>query len=226
MPRLKSDPITESKIRQYLAEKDDFAFELHCLRELNKRTMRIEHGGTYPDPVTGKSRQFDFRLMIRRRDGRRISVALECKNLKPNFPLLVSRVPRITSEAFHQTLIRESDRAIVARIRPIACGTRAYRGPISSYPLGEHVGKATAQIGESFSSVELYADDSEVHENGRRHSGLRTSSCPMRPQRSMMTNAIVMSGLFCRSWLSLTKHCGRSITIRLEKKFKVLVRLK
>lgn len=104
MAKLKSDAITMADIQGYLSANDDFAFELRCLRELRKRPIIIFHGGTYSDPVTGKNRQFDFRLELKPEKQLRVNIPLECKNLKANFPLLVSRVPRLASEAFHHIL--------------------------------------------------------------------------------------------------------------------------
>jgi hypothetical protein len=104
MAKLKADPINKIDIQSYLAGNDDFVFEMRCLRGLQNRPVSVSHAGTYSDPVTNKNRQFDFRVKIAIQDYA-ISLAVECKNLKPNFPLMISRVPRTINEAFHELLL-------------------------------------------------------------------------------------------------------------------------
>jgi hypothetical protein len=169
MAKLKPDPIAVADVQAYLAANDDFAFELRCLRELRKRAIGVSHGGTYSDPVTGKHRQFDFRLKITPEPQLRVNVPLECKNLKANFPLLVSRVPRLAEEASHQVLVPRSTGHI--QVQPIQGGlallnpseTKTMSAPDSIYAQGAPVGKSTAQLGRT-AGGDLTADDSEVHE--------------------------------------------------------------
>jgi hypothetical protein len=172
MPKLKSDTIDKNTILQYLVDNDDFAFEVRCLRELRKRQLKVSHAGTYSDPVTNKNRQFDFRLELDH-DLFRIAIALECKNLKPNFPLLISRLPRLEQEAFHQLLIPSVDEPEASdffgslRTSPrkilFPSETVFLQAPHCPYAEGEMVGKSTVQIGRHVSG-ELYGDDSEVYE--------------------------------------------------------------
>src|SRR5437763_15331085 len=82
---------------EYLKSQDDFAFELEILRSCQVGGFEVRHGGAYQDPVTRKDRQFDIRLM-HHKDRSVVKLAIECKNLKPNFPLLVSRIPRLLEE--------------------------------------------------------------------------------------------------------------------------------
>jgi hypothetical protein len=169
MAKLKPDPVGLAEIQGYLAANDDFAFELRCMRELKKRHIEISHGGTYSDPVTGKNRQFDFRLKLQASPQLRFAIPLECKNLKANFPLLVSRVPRLEKESFHHLLAPrlrdhihvEGPKDTVISMNPSETITMS--SPTSIYQVGEMVGKSTVQIGRA-QSGDLHGDDSEVHE--------------------------------------------------------------
>ena len=162
MAKLKPDEIPERIIRQYLLEKDDFAFELRCLQELTARSLRVSHGGTYSDPVTNKPRQFDFQILLGPSLPFRISIALECKNLKKNFPLLVSRVPRRDEEANHQLLVGPMEEGYPI-LKAIAHCERLVITSSLLYPRNDLVGKSTVQIGVN-QSGELHGDDAEVHE--------------------------------------------------------------
>lgn len=170
MPKLKPDVITSLTLEQYLRENDDFAFEIACMRELQKRpAIKVAHAGTYSDPITSKNRQFDFRIEFAPLNHLRIGVALECKNLRPNFPLMISRLPRLQEESFHQLLIpAEEENHSHGFIIPATRLMRPSRevrldAPTSPYNEGEMVGKATAQIGQT-QQGEFHSDDSEVYE--------------------------------------------------------------
>src|SRR5437867_2805954 len=103
--QLVAQPIEVADLSEYLKTDDDFAFELEILRScLKGGGFNVEHGGAYRDPVTGKDRQFDIRLSISK-ERCVVRLAIECKNLKSNFPLMVSRVPRRAQENFHDVMI-------------------------------------------------------------------------------------------------------------------------
>jgi hypothetical protein len=165
-----STPLTASDIDAYLATADDFAFELRCFREIKKfPTLSVMHGGSYPDPVTGKSRQFDFRVWLSV-PSLRISFAIEAKNLKPYAPLLVSRVPRPAEEALHDVLVRNdpTGQQIVYTpgqppmpLYPSKTVTR--HAPYSPYGVGEPVGKTIALIKQT-SPGSYQGIDAEVYE--------------------------------------------------------------
>jgi hypothetical protein len=58
----KNDPIDQADRIAYLEKVSDFAFELRCLERLTKLGFQCQHGGSYTDPVTNKTRQFDLRV--------------------------------------------------------------------------------------------------------------------------------------------------------------------
>lgn len=99
--RTKAGPIGEDDLTKYLDEYSDFAFELKTLEKLNAHGFNCEHSGTYDDPITKVPREFDLRA-TRTIDRFRVRLAVECKNLKADFPLLILCVPRRPEEAFHE----------------------------------------------------------------------------------------------------------------------------
>ena len=103
MAKLKNDPITAKDLADFVSGSSDFGFEMAVLARLVEEGFSCSHSGTYRDPVTGKIRQFDIRAFIDRGDST-LALAVECKNLRPNNPLLLSAVPRTSAEAFHDIL--------------------------------------------------------------------------------------------------------------------------
>jgi hypothetical protein len=88
----------QSDFEQYLSEESSFGFELECvraIRDLSKSHMvlnyDITHGGTYVDPNTGKTRQYDVQATLVQ-GNIVLACAIECKRLDKSFPLLVSCV--------------------------------------------------------------------------------------------------------------------------------------
>src|SRR6266576_3513075 len=153
---LKTDAITETALNDFVAKDSDFGFEMRVLRQLRDLQFECLHSGMYQDPVSGKIRQFDIRA--RRKKGNcRLELAVECKNLRANYPLLLSSVPRTTTESFHQLI--EHDNTVmkfVSRVRSVQ--------PSSAYNAGEVVGKKTNQVGYDARSGDLLTDDSPTFE--------------------------------------------------------------
>jgi hypothetical protein len=104
MGQIIDEPMSADDLEKYLAGDGDFAFEMKVLKALNILPFKCEHGGTYIDPVTKLPREYDIRAEAR--DGfSSFYLAVECKNLKANSPLLVSCVPRRGSEARHDVVV-------------------------------------------------------------------------------------------------------------------------
>src|SRR5580700_9207711 len=91
--------ITAADISDYLASADDFAFEREVYSVAKGLGFHTQHAALYIDPVTGKPRQFDVRASIAPGQNK-VALAIECKSLTMDFPLLVSCVPRETNESF------------------------------------------------------------------------------------------------------------------------------
>jgi hypothetical protein len=154
-PQLRKEPITLGDIKEYLQTTDDFRLEVEVFRGCLTAGFTAEHGGSYRDPVTGLNRQFDVRAFYA--DGCRfLRMAIECKNLWENFPLVVSRIPRRSGENTHQVLLSAQGSG----------GPRFALHELRNglFPRGEPVGKSTAQIGRRQNDKAFYVGDSEVYE--------------------------------------------------------------
>jgi len=166
MAKLKSDPIVQSDLLEYLNSYSDFSFELAVLKMLRERGLECEHGGHYEDPVTNKSREFDIRAKKTIKQYR-IRMAIECKNIRENFPILISCVPRHEQESYHQiSLVSEpkNDSAMVAlSIHQSRARTLSIRDQHSMYKALEPVGKSTVQVGRGTDNA-ISANDSELFE--------------------------------------------------------------
>jgi hypothetical protein len=162
--KLQDVKIGRTELVEYLDTSSDFAFELRCLELLSNQGFSCKHGGSYTDAVTKKSRQFDIRAE-KAHEKLRVRCAVECKNLKASFPLLVSCVPRSDDESFHD-LVFAFDPKGVKRPTPLeAFGKNCQHvrvGPReSTYAVGAPVGKSCAQVGKGQDGSPV-ANDADV----------------------------------------------------------------
>lgn len=169
MPKLANGAVTAADIEQYLKSYSDFAFELSVLSTLTRIGLHCRHSGTYEDPVTQKTREFDFRAESKPapKDGQAIvRLAIECKNLRPNYPLVVHRVARAAKEAFNDVVWSSKDSS-KDPLNVIYTLKRSYgkrirlRGDQSLYPPGQPVGKSSDQVGKR-PDGELVTGDQDV----------------------------------------------------------------
>jgi hypothetical protein len=94
--------IAAQDIRNVIESVDDFGHELRVRRVLRgHRDGTLHHGGTYIDPVTGKPRQFDLRWHLFQEEGVAINLAIECKNISSDVPIVISGLERRPNESFH-----------------------------------------------------------------------------------------------------------------------------
>jgi hypothetical protein len=143
MAKLKTDPITAEDLEEFVRTSSDFAFEMQVLKQLRELGFECSHSGTYQDPVTGKVRQFDIRAVRSQRQST-LALAVECKNLRENSPLLISAVPRTPAESFHNVIVCLPSQ--VNTLLHIEEKRHAYRP-------GEMAGKKTDQVGRDVSGV-------------------------------------------------------------------------
>jgi len=165
--KLKSGAITISDLKDYLGTHSDFAFELRVLEMLKRFGLECEHGGHYEDPVTKKSREFDIRASGNYEKAR-VRLAIECKNIRENFPILVSCVPRHEHESYHQVAIMSEPSSTVNGVRLSSLhvprsDSISIRGDYSLYKAGELVGKSTSQVGRATDNS-IVANDVELYE--------------------------------------------------------------
>jgi len=135
----KGDPIAAQDLAEFVGSNSDFAFEMRVVAQLRALGFECSHSGTYRDPVTDKIRQFDIRA-IAHRGNSTLALAVECKNLRPNNPLLLSAVPRTTPESFHNLLEWNAQNLIMHT------SVRSVTGRDSAYRPQEMVGKKTHQV--------------------------------------------------------------------------------
>lgn len=160
MPKLRENPIGPADLEEYLKSESDFSFELRVLRMLRARGLECEHGGLYEDPVTKKSREFDIRV-VARINGYCVRLAIECKNVREYFPLLISCVPRHPDESYHEVAIIAEPRTTAA---PRAQVVRV-RGNDSCYRPLSAVGKSLVQVGRMADKEEtLYTSEEGIFE--------------------------------------------------------------
>lgn len=151
--QLKPTAITEADISLYLKDADDFQFEMEIFRLCQTNRFGASHGGIYFDPDLGKDRQYDIRA--RGQNGNCVvKLAVECKNLRNNNPLIVSRVPRLLSESTHNVIKSQEH---LSENHPVPLG----QSPI--FRQHEPVGKSTVQLGRALSSNEWVTGDEEVY---------------------------------------------------------------
>ena len=149
MAKIQPDSITAHDLETFVNEQSDFTFEMQVLAQAWQLGFRCSHAGTYRDPVTDKVRQFDIRA-IREENPKRLVLTIECKNIRENYPLLISAVPRTASEAFHDLIHTPQDAVRASVITQIA--------EHSFYRPGEMVGKRTDQVGRLTNGT-LSSDD-------------------------------------------------------------------
>ncbi len=169
MAKLKPDAISKSDLLEYLNSYSDFSFELAVLKMLRGRRIDCEHGGHYEDPVTNKSREFDIRA-TKTIDRFRVRMPIECKNIRENFPILISCVPRQQDETYHQiALVSEptkKDREsyiIPFHLQQPRAVTLSINEQHSLYKVNEPVGKSTVQVGRAMDNS-VSSNDSELYE--------------------------------------------------------------
>jgi hypothetical protein len=140
MAKLQPTPITAKDLDDFTANNSDFDFEMNVLALLQNAGLQCRHAGTYRDPVTDKIRQFDMRAFLHNGEYT-LAMAVECKNFRPNNPLLISAMPRSQEEGFHNVLYyRERQTYTDFSVLSI-------NGTSSAYKPGEMVGKKTDQVG-------------------------------------------------------------------------------
>jgi hypothetical protein len=157
MAKLKKDPITAQDLTDFVDSDSDFGFEMRVLKHLRAEGFSCSHSAAYRDPVTGKIRQYDIRAHRDRVD-LTLALAVECKNLRTNSPLLLSAVPRTHDESFHDIIYFRSE--------PIYQHRETVHTPGNSrvYKAGEMVGRKTDQVGRDEHSGDLTSNDEATFE--------------------------------------------------------------
>lgn len=166
MAKLQDIAIAANDIREFADGSSDFGFELRVLSGLESGAIDCEHSGTYDDPVTNKPRQFDIRAMLDL-DTCCVRLAIECKNLRENFPLVVFQVPRSEKESYHDLIFSHEPQhhghGFASPLTETHGSMLRLRKEHSFYKPGEYVGKSCSQVGRAISG-ELTGNDAEVYD--------------------------------------------------------------
>lgn len=157
MAKLREEPIKKEDIKEYLDSYSDFSFEVSILQKLCSQGFKCDHSGTYVDPISSKVREFDIRarkqLFIDSNLEVNISFSIECKNLRPNFPLLIHCMPRQKSESWLD-LIRANKGTLLS--------VTSDRNECP-YIMDGWVGKSCDQIGRRYGNDnEIIGNDADV----------------------------------------------------------------
>jgi hypothetical protein len=151
--------MTPAEVKKAIEDGDDFGHEMrvgHLLHHASLLTRgsgtnpgiveQLRHGGAYKDPLTGKSRQFDYRCRISRFGQATwlldsVWLAVECKNLHHDSPLVICGRSRTDDEAYHGVIASWKD--------DVNCPfstTDQICGPQSLYKPAEFVGKSVLRL--------------------------------------------------------------------------------
>jgi hypothetical protein len=96
-------PLQRSDLVSHVSSGSSFSFEMAVKARLVRLGFSCIHGGTYLDPIQKKFRQFDVHA-TKRMDPRRLHLAVECKHVTSERPLLAYVTHRAAREAWHETI--------------------------------------------------------------------------------------------------------------------------
>ena len=165
-PKLLTEkPVNIDTIKRYLAEQSDFAFEMEILQIVKMRCAgQTSWGGIYYDHNTGKQREYDIRSEIPVNPYKLdswIELAIECKNIRSYYPLVISCTKRTLSEQKND-LWRWPMLQKGSKEEPIInFGISYERHTLFLDYNDEFVGRALDQVGED-SKGELVFGDEEI----------------------------------------------------------------
>lgn len=170
MSKLSPDPIVQTDIKKYLNNYSDFSFELQVLKKFSDLGFECSHGGTYEDPVTNKSREYDIRALLQKKF-LRIHLSVECKNLRENFPLVVHCLERKENESYNELIFTFKPKPPTQQLGPISVPlpsafiefSRSIKvQQFSLYPKKQFVAKSADQVGKRNDNGEITSTDGEV----------------------------------------------------------------
>lgn len=167
--------INPADIRAVVEKEDDFGHELRVGQILRAHhDGKLLHGGTYVDPITRKPRQYDFRWYYQAKE-RAISLAVECKNIKTESPVVINCRKRAKIESFHDLVEARTGGRFATKRGPVNIDIASYgvirtvRGYSSIYQPEDFVGKSmlkiqATQIGKPPKMIYSGDNDTEIHQ--------------------------------------------------------------
>ena len=164
-----SNPITKKDIDEFIQSKSDFGFEIKVKRAISKLGIVPYHGGTYTDPVTQKTREYDFRFTFTQKHIH-LHASVECKNISEYSPVLVSCLPRSEVESKLRFFLGTKEHFLPAgneRSTNYQIGYDFYPFDYEQpprYPINRPCGKAVNQVSRS-KNGKLNAGDADVFDS-------------------------------------------------------------
>lgn len=141
--------ISSADLQAIVVAEDDFGFEMRVGGVMRKLPgLEVRHSGTYSDPVEYKLRQFDYVCSLTK-GYRRLALPVECKNVNPDYPVVICGTERRPEEAIHDLLASVGSGHVVEspRQRWIGPGSQTCRAASSRfYTVGDFVGKSVLRI--------------------------------------------------------------------------------
>lgn len=150
-------------INRYLSAQSDFAFEMEILQIVKKQCSgQTSWGGSYYDIKTGKQREYDIRTELpasRSRIDDWLELAIECKNIGENYPLVISCTKRDRSEQKIDSWrwpMSHSHKGVEPMIQ---LGTFYRRHTHNLWRDDEFIGRALDQVGEDSKGDLVFGDE-------------------------------------------------------------------
>jgi hypothetical protein len=146
-----STAINQNDIEEFIQSKSDFGFEIKVKQAVSELGIIPLHGGTYDDPTTQKTREYDFRFTYCR-DNIYLHAAVECKNISEFSPVLISCLPRSEIESQLRIFICTATKSLKSKVQTnMTYGLAGRFSPFdienpSRYRVGEACGKAVNQV--------------------------------------------------------------------------------
>ena len=192
--------ITATEIHKIVEDADDFGFEMRVGASMHAVAgLDVRHGGTYTDAVTEKPRQFDYRCSLAK-GPTKLSLAVECKNIDPSYPVIICGTARREQEAFHDLILAGGIGSVGRRVTPVIgpySKTLRTSGESGFYPKADFVGKSVLRLKPSNGRHPRPepAPDSDVHERWAQALasgvGLVQMACNFRPTGKYRWSAIL-----------------------------------
>jgi hypothetical protein len=98
----KEQPLSQEDVQEFLdaGREADFLLEIEALRLLDEMSYRLDFCGRYDDAASHKTREFDLQAWQTGNDGRTVVLAVECKNISENSPILALCSPTTNRERY------------------------------------------------------------------------------------------------------------------------------
>lgn len=99
----------KDEIIKALETDSSFSFEMEVLQALSNKKFQCDHSGLYIDPYTKKNREFDIRARLNVKDNWHINLAVECKKIDPESPLIIHSTMIPINDRVHSLIINYSN---------------------------------------------------------------------------------------------------------------------